>query len=1005
METRGLHLKPTLLVEGVKIPFETVSLTFRERQPATAAFTLVPCREIKDIRPRTLFQLFLEDFTKPEVGNVLFYEGEVYAFNYDKTPSSRGFQILTMDVSSLLDEAKAYFINAQLNGTGDLALLELPVSTTETAGVDRIGITAGVKNTIIAMLEEGIKATNGDLTQAIITVINKLSKINAFYNLNSLRYNFENRFSSAPSGMVEKIFKFEKAKNFWGGLLDYASGMMSMREIFQMILDTIFHTFVTVPFPVTDGKVMKQFLIKPDAFMIAPPMCNVVYPHQMVNVNASRNYFAEITRLRARATGAFYDPEASKVMAWPFFAPKFYEDMYVGTTSENPYSLKNIKKTNADGKPIITEEKKVEEKPPDADMGFAPTIKESIILSREEAMKGIFPDFTEEIPSAARFLASMTADENNFRETFAQVMKDTTYYMYYAKRMAARTGSASGMLNLAVVPGFPVVFLDDSSDEQTIIAQLVGVTHTLSCQGGGFTNYEIAYVREIEEKDDFNPRRYAETPIPPWFDPEIFGKPVEFDPSKFGDFQGKVKGMSGIINEFPEKLTEYYKTTLGSSSITTPANPYILSACWKLIEDYRAAQDKGKHGTAVTRREYSTAKKAMEMYKVDVDNELLLEEYRGGTLDEYPPGKIAADTVVQFNQALKFRKAVVQRYRERLSKSRAFGVNAVEPVNTPFPEDILPGSPAAAQAAGAVAALQAASGAAGVAASLQGAAALGKVVSGASASAQAAVLAGTVATGASAGTMSVTSQGAQKLSGVTATASSTGDLSSVSGNDILTRWAPVKSRNTPSGLPSYATVFAKPPKPVKPDNATVDAKMILDPRAEKAFIYHKVADDNTLWFKTASGMYIANQKRNITAEGLALEQSQAIQKKSNDVTLNRSEPSFATQLLAFAEAVYEKTGLKVIISDLYRSTQDQIRTNERSGTIGKGGLAAPVGTSPHEDGRAADISRLCIVPINNKLVKMGTNFDQLLADYGLWRPLLAPGAKVREYWHVERKWG
>ena len=50
----------------------------------------------------------------------------------------------------------------------------------------------------------------------------------------------------------------------------------------------------------------------------------------------------------------------------------------------------------------------------------------------------------------------------------------------------------------------PILFVDENSSEQNIIANLDGVIHSFSGSGSATTQYIVSYTRHIEEYDDYD---------------------------------------------------------------------------------------------------------------------------------------------------------------------------------------------------------------------------------------------------------------------------------------------------------------------------------------------------------------------------------------------------------------------------------------------------------------------------------------------------------------------
>ena len=114
----------------------------------------------------------------------------------------------------------------------------------------------------------------------------------------------------------------------------------------------------------------------PDAFMLAPPKCNVVFPHQISMQSMQRNFFSEITRISVSSG----DPinTGSDVAAFQGFCTIFWNILIQGKESiKFPSSATNT--TGAIAK--ITSEGKSEGNPQ------TKNIMDFMVMSLEELSK------------------------------------------------------------------------------------------------------------------------------------------------------------------------------------------------------------------------------------------------------------------------------------------------------------------------------------------------------------------------------------------------------------------------------------------------------------------------------------------------------------------------------------------------------------------------------------------------------------------------------------------
>ena len=127
MPGRTLNFK--LYIEGIEVPFVQIQLNATANQPSQAQIAMVPTDSIYNIRPRSLVHIFFfddyvgpEPFGKTQTSPIwrLLWEGEVVAFGFSKSPTSRSFTLRCADLSNYWTSCKQYFLSGDDLLVGDL---------------------------------------------------------------------------------------------------------------------------------------------------------------------------------------------------------------------------------------------------------------------------------------------------------------------------------------------------------------------------------------------------------------------------------------------------------------------------------------------------------------------------------------------------------------------------------------------------------------------------------------------------------------------------------------------------------------------------------------------------------------------------------------------------------------------------------------------------------------------------------------------------------------------
>jgi hypothetical protein len=149
-------------------------------------------------------------------------------------------------------------------------------------------------------------------------------------------------------------------------------------------------------------------------------------------------------------------------------------------------------------------------------------------------------------------------------------LQNVASYEWYKAKFVSRQTELSGPYNMRAVAGFPILALDDSESNLSMVAYLQTIQHTIDAQGSAATTYGVTYPRLVDEVDynqpkfkgsnaagelDFDLVRNEDgsfefknvfdgdhqPPIPEWFD-ETFRNVIDLD-LKYKEWFGKSAGV------------------------------------------------------------------------------------------------------------------------------------------------------------------------------------------------------------------------------------------------------------------------------------------------------------------------------------------------------------------------------------------------------------------------------------------------------------------------------
>jgi hypothetical protein len=230
----------------------------------------------------------------------------------------------------------------------------------------------------------------------------------------------------------------------------------------------------------TEGARLYNQLFLPEAYFVAPPRCNVIFPDQYYQFSFSRNFLREVSRLSMGAgLGMFTGGRrGAKLFTQSYYAPV----------------IRDMK-----GRHI-----------------FTTSSRGSRILLPHEIHSGIIPKF--EWTSGAQRWAKLAKKAGRDRSTRIGYMQRVASFQFYLHRWSARTMSLTGVFNPYLVLGLPALVMDRSlpnpetvaAREQVLgrkwmpmqyLGKIMGYSHSVH-QGGGETTVQFTHCRTHRGVDD-----------------------------------------------------------------------------------------------------------------------------------------------------------------------------------------------------------------------------------------------------------------------------------------------------------------------------------------------------------------------------------------------------------------------------------------------------------------------------------------------------------------------
>jgi len=668
----GRVLGAKLLLEGKEVPFIGATITHTVNQAAIAYIDLVPHKEINQVKPRTLAQVFVRNYNAPSTGGnlhfpyVLAFEGEVFGFNFGRTPSSRTFSISCIDYSNYWDNVVTYFFNAMQSmgkGAAGLCRVGFDLSDAEKQGEKVTPVTHSTASYFIQLMRG-----KTDFLDGLVEVIRNVTKLNTFYQNAQGRLRINDRIRLKSSGELNALLAKKEASQWtkWmEGIIGRTNGMSTLRMVIQDLMSIVFHDFVSVPFPAkvassnlsgpavkytgtASSKTIGNFIFKPNLYMVAPPSCNIFFPNEYSSFQYSRNFFQEPTRLIYKPEMMSFGGRQLGICLPHHYMPPSFDHFMRGKGSPGSDVLGSADiKTNQNYGHIGDPDPS-----PNSSATNQGKKREAQFLTNEEKMRGILTRQEGMVPAATQFRSSMSKEG---KRAYADGVSE---YLFYKKRFQGRKVQITSHLKLSVVPGFTTLILDNSDSDQSVVAYCSSVTHRVYATQGGFTNTTLSYARTIEEQDVATGKD-TEPPVPPWFSSAIFG--------------GAKDDANRTI--FPNALSTFYASLLGSRG--SKSIPHLMGtrtvagAARALIKRYNSVNEQGQRRLQtfianITDRDYVTMRQAMKFLGAGTSRKDLTTpfvEFYGARLR----GEGAGDA-----SQIRMRRSVIDKYRHELKTKRGF---------------------------------------------------------------------------------------------------------------------------------------------------------------------------------------------------------------------------------------------------------------------------------------------------------------------------------------------
>lgn len=522
-----------LLVENGFVSLQTDGVTGTH---ASCQLEMVPTDTIRHIMAGTWVHVFVTDPWEVNPAQdlsdfKLLFEGVVVGRGFTRLDDARSFVIQCASPEIYWTQAKQFWLN-MTSSNGDI-VEQLMIATT--GGYGRFGKvtktgTFGYLMNRLAYSRETEEQAEDKFLDTLVSVLDDIGNVNPYYTNARNRMRLTDRIIRAPAGHTEKLFKLALISDFLDGISGRSSGQTNLVIVINQLLSAIIHEWVPMLAPpyikstifdrdvfgnvkktkqtvkrkskrgerkvdlydykVAEDHIVASVMFKPHVYTIDPPNFNVLFPNMYDQMSYHEDFLGEPTRLSMK-------PQL------PLVSAKYTQ----GLLLQRPVELEVFSALIQDSSTKAATKRTADGEYGDG-AGQAPTFTDYDWATNEERIRGISYNFINLAPSASALTLSDQGEKTTGgrKGGIPDFLQNVASYEYYKAKFMARQTSVSGPFNMRVVPGFPMVLLDDSQSNLNVIGYLAGVHHQIMANGSATTSYELKYPRIAGEVDLNRPK-------------------------------------------------------------------------------------------------------------------------------------------------------------------------------------------------------------------------------------------------------------------------------------------------------------------------------------------------------------------------------------------------------------------------------------------------------------------------------------------------------------------
>jgi len=530
-------IKCKLYLEGLEIPFNSVTIMEQVGQPVQATFSVAPHSKMPFLLPKTLAHLFYfvdEDYR-------LIFEGELANIGMNKDTQSRHITLTFISATSNWYHTYISPVNFTVQNVQERSMYLMPGkydgkattnNTTEkqfadyTKNLPDEEIVASRKKDTWYFTKElqyfnllnALKTTLEDkltLSATLLSLLEHINKLNGYYPIvnNSLKLN--KRALILENSKAEKLIQDEYLVQMLLQEVESLSSTTNFMQALSVILTYLMYDWTEIAAPIKHPNAVhpvSTIIFKPKTDYLMPLRSNIIYPDQISNLDYQRNFLTEPTRM-------FFEPITLLAKASPT------ADVHCLLFHYSP----SIEVQKKDGLPIFSLTSEEKYRGMQIHQGSPPSLA-------DRTYANLFNKDNEISPQPYIDMEKVFTDEETKKPV--DFISNTLDRQFITERFNSRSVSISTNYTPYRLVGFPAVVLDEIFP--SIVGNISSITSTISADGQGTQTISIEHPRIFLNDNDISSTMPAGIDTVPMF-------PGYFDDSYKAKNIGKQR-YSQLIN-------------------------------------------------------------------------------------------------------------------------------------------------------------------------------------------------------------------------------------------------------------------------------------------------------------------------------------------------------------------------------------------------------------------------------------------------------------------------